>query len=60
MQSRGFGQSASPAFEEIGDVVSTEGFEGAGIVESARGGFGAVDFTEGDNFVDVVSRIEST
>ena len=60
MQCGGLGQRAGAALEQISDALAAERIEGAGVVEGAGGGLGAVDFAERDDFVDVVSCMESS
>ena len=58
MQRGGFGERPGAGLEEVGDVLAAERLEGAGIIESARGGLGAVDLAERDDLVHVMSRVE--
>ena len=58
---KGGGRSAQALalFEEVGDVLGAEGFEGQCVLEGAVDLLGAVDLTQGDDLLDVVGGVES-
>lgn len=59
MKSAGFGEAPQALFEKIGDVFRGESLEEAGILDGSVDGISAVDFTEGDDFVDVMAGVET-
>jgi hypothetical protein len=58
-QGTGFGQASFVLFEQIGDVLAAEGMKFEGVLDGADGFLDAVDFTQGDDFADVVERVEA-
>ena len=45
--------------EDVGDVFAAEGLKGEGVLEGAGDFFGAVDFAQGDDFLDVMGGVEA-
>jgi len=48
-----------PLFEDVGDIFATVGLEGQRVLESAVNFLRTVDFAQGDDFLDVVRRVEA-
>jgi hypothetical protein len=59
MKSARFGEGPRSLFEEIGDVFRGEGLEEAGILDSPVDGMLAIDFTEGDDLLEVMAGVEA-
>jgi hypothetical protein len=58
VQRSGFRQDALPLFEQVGDVLATEGLELQGVLDGPRGLVCPVDLGEGDDLANVVQDVE--
>ena len=54
----GFGQQALALFQQVGDVLATEGLELQGVLDGPGGHLGAVNLAQGDDLADVVQDVE--
>ena len=59
MEGAGFGEGPRTLFEKIGDVFRGEGLEEAGVLDCSVDGILAIDFTEGDDLVEVMAGVET-
>ena len=48
-----------PLFEQIGDIITAESLVFEGVFEGACGGGRAIDFGEGEDFLEMVTGIEA-
>ena len=59
VQGAGRGGEPGAAFEQVGDVFAAQRPEVQGVGQSSGGGLLAVDLAQGDDFADVVDRVEA-
>jgi hypothetical protein len=60
MQGVGPGKQAAALFEQIGDVLAGEVFEGKGIFQCPGNGLGTVDLAQGHDLLHVVIRVHAS
>lgn len=58
MQGARFGHEALALFQEVGDILATIGAEGVRVIERATDGIGAVNFSQGHDFLHVMTQVE--
>ena len=59
MESARFGERPRALFEKIGDVFRGESLEEASVLDRPVNGILTIDFTESDNLLEVMARVEA-